>query len=122
MIFNSLNIAYWLGNQTLMFYLAAKFVELSVKGGIVPGTCVAFQYLGLAAVEFYKQYSYGHVNEFSALVIPYVPITNHLNSDRNWVQLDWLLQKKLEEIVKKEEPSIHMLLSLQYGNITSRTQ
>jgi len=44
-----------------MFYIAAKIVELSVQRGVVGGTGVAFQYLGLAAVEFYKQYSFGQV-------------------------------------------------------------
>ncbi|KAM3579037.1 Chk1 protein kinase, variant 2 [Umbelopsis sp. WA50703] len=55
----TLTAAYWLGRQSLMFYIAAKMVELSVQRGIVSPTGVAFQYLGLAAVEFYQQYAYG---------------------------------------------------------------
>src|ERR1700730_19415400 len=72
MLSNSLFIAYWLGKQTLMFYISAKFVELSVQHGIAPGTCVAFQYLGLAAVEFYKQYSFGQVTcPFPSIVMTF---------------------------------------------------
>ncbi|KAG2173042.1 hypothetical protein INT44_007015, partial [Umbelopsis vinacea] len=56
----TLNVAYWLGKQTLMFYIAAKIVDISVQRGVVACTGIAFQWLGLAAVEFYKQYSYGH--------------------------------------------------------------
>ncbi|KAG2171396.1 hypothetical protein INT43_009057 [Umbelopsis isabellina] len=55
----TLSTAYWLGRQSLLFYIAAKMVELSVQRGVVGATCVAFQYLGLAAVEFYKEYSFG---------------------------------------------------------------
>jgi hypothetical protein len=51
-----------------MFYIAAKIIDLSVQRGVVACTGIAFQWLGLAAVEFYKQYSYGHVSCYDTYI------------------------------------------------------
>lgn len=51
--------AYWLGNQTEMFYLASKIVHLSLTKGMTSVSGIALVFMGLASVEFYHQYSYG---------------------------------------------------------------
>lgn len=58
-----------------MFYIAAKIIDLSVQRGMVACTGIAFQWLGLAAVEFYKQYAYGHVSCYDTY-IQRTPIVN----------------------------------------------
>ncbi|KAI7900513.1 uncharacterized protein BX663DRAFT_517888 [Cokeromyces recurvatus] len=51
--------AYWLGNQTEMFYYAVKIVYYSLTQGISSATGVALTFLNLCAVEFYDEYSFG---------------------------------------------------------------
>ncbi|KAI9487280.1 MAG: hypothetical protein EXX96DRAFT_552526 [Benjaminiella poitrasii] len=51
--------AYWLGNQTEMFYYAVKMVYFSLTKGISSTTGVALTFLGLCSVEYYQNYSLG---------------------------------------------------------------
>ncbi|KAI9259730.1 hypothetical protein EDC94DRAFT_542589 [Helicostylum pulchrum] len=51
--------AYWLGNQTEMFYLASKIVHLSLTKGMTSVSGIALVFMGLASVEIYHKYSYG---------------------------------------------------------------
>lgn len=52
-------VAYWLGNQTEMFYLAIKVVSLSLAEGLSSVSGIALIFLGLCAVEFHHEYRYG---------------------------------------------------------------
>ncbi|CEP08745.1 hypothetical protein [Parasitella parasitica] len=51
--------AYWLGNQTEMFYLAAKLVYFSLTKGMTSTSGIALTFLGLCSVEYYKEFSFG---------------------------------------------------------------
>lgn len=77
-----------------MFYIAAKIVDLSVQRGVVACTGIAFQWLGLAAIEFYKQYSYGHVSCYNTYIkgpplVHFLIFSQHfIHTARILVQLD----------------------------------
>ncbi|OAD03327.1 Serine/threonine kinase hybrid, partial [Mucor lusitanicus CBS 277.49] len=51
--------AYWLGNQTEMFYLAAKLVYFSLTDGMTSTSGIALTFLGLCCVEYYQDFSFG---------------------------------------------------------------
>ena len=51
--------AYWLGNQTEMFYLACKLVYFSLTQGMTSTSGIALTFLGLCCVEFYQEFSFG---------------------------------------------------------------
>ncbi|KAI9260813.1 hypothetical protein BY458DRAFT_557511 [Sporodiniella umbellata] len=51
--------AYWLGNQTEMFYLATIIVRTSLEHGMSPSSGVGLAYMGIAAVDFYKLFEFG---------------------------------------------------------------
>lgn len=51
--------AYWLGNQTEMFYLAAKLVYFSLTQGMTSTSGIALNFLGLCCVEFHEEFSFG---------------------------------------------------------------
>lgn len=51
--------AYWLGNQTEMFYLACKMVHLSLAKGMTSVSGIALVFMGMCSVEVYHQYVYG---------------------------------------------------------------
>lgn len=61
--------AYWLGNQTEMFYLATKMVFFSLTKGMSSVSGVALIYMGLCAVEFYNEYSYGEELGAAGLIV-----------------------------------------------------
>ncbi|KAI9279158.1 hypothetical protein BY458DRAFT_503330 [Sporodiniella umbellata] len=52
-------VAYWLGNQAEMSYLALKLVHMSIIHGMSQTTGVALIFVGLAAVEFYQMFKFG---------------------------------------------------------------
>ncbi|KAI8638914.1 hypothetical protein BD408DRAFT_446418 [Parasitella parasitica] len=51
--------AYWLGNQTEMFYLAAKLVYFSLTKGMTSTSGIALTFLGLCSAEYYNDFSFG---------------------------------------------------------------
>ncbi|KAG1473267.1 hypothetical protein G6F56_001051 [Rhizopus delemar] len=52
-------VAYWLGNQVEMSYLATKIVHMSIVNGMSQATGVAMIFMGLSAVEFYQMFKFG---------------------------------------------------------------
>lgn len=52
-------VAYWLGKQVEMIYLATKLVHLSLTKGMCPPSGIAMTFMGLGAVEIYRQFSLG---------------------------------------------------------------
>ncbi|EIE91775.1 hypothetical protein RO3G_16486 [Rhizopus delemar RA 99-880] len=52
-------VAYWLGNQIEMFYLATKLVHISIDHGVSQVSGVALIFMGLAAVECYGLFKFG---------------------------------------------------------------
>ncbi|KAI8374713.1 uncharacterized protein BYT42DRAFT_577365 [Radiomyces spectabilis] len=51
-------LAYWVGNQTEVFYLACKTVRFSLESGMAAVSGIGLVFMGLAAVEFYKLYGF----------------------------------------------------------------
>ncbi|CAO3666661.1 unnamed protein product [Rhizopus stolonifer] len=51
--------AYWLGNQTEVFYLATKIVHISFEHGFSPSSGVGLVYMGIAAANVYGMFKFG---------------------------------------------------------------
>lgn len=52
-------VAYWLGNQTEMFYLATKLTHYTLTTGPSSVSGIALVFMGLCAVERYQDYCFG---------------------------------------------------------------
>ena len=56
-------MAYWLGMQMEMFYLACKIVRISLTDGMCPVSGIGMAFMGMAAVEVYGLYELGEVSD-----------------------------------------------------------
>ncbi|KAI9021513.1 hypothetical protein CLU79DRAFT_703166 [Phycomyces nitens] len=52
-------VAYWLGNQTDMFYLACRVVHLSLTEGMTSVSGIGMAFMGICAVQAFDMFEYG---------------------------------------------------------------